>query len=127
MATDETSKVVQGWKAMTAGKKQTTRKERILNEKITRSNNPDPDKVTPEMKRQALLEAQKEKENEIEDPMRHLRNAYRTKVQEEKASKTVKLDATKTLMLLCEISEKAGKIVSVEEAGFNIYKITYII
>jgi len=119
MSIDNMHKAFEGWKAIKSGKRSV--------EPPQPKNDVDDQKITPELKRKLLMEAQKEADNAIEDPAKHLRNAYKQKIQAEKASKTVKLDPPKTLMLLCEVSEKGGKILSVEEAGFNVYKITYII
>lgn len=127
-AADETRKAVSGWKSMQKGKRTESRRERLARERQENRGKPtDPDGITSDMKRQAILEAQRNAEDEIENPMKHLKEAYKAKRQEEANKRKAKLDPTKTLLLLTEVSEKGGKIVSVQEAGFNQFLVEYIL
>jgi len=125
---DETRKAVSGWKAMRSGERE-SRRERIARER-REGINQDPDDVagvSSEARRKAIQEAVQYKEQELENPMGHLRKAYQQKRKRDANIRNVKLDSDKTLLLLCEITEKNGEILEVEQAGFGVYKVKYIL
>lgn len=127
-ATDDTRKAVSGWKSMKGGGKTESRRERIARERQENRGKPaTADGVTSDMRKQALIEARDAADAELENPMRHLKEAYNAKRQVDANKRQAKLDPTKTLLLLTEVSEKGGKIVSVQEAGFNQFLVEYVL
>lgn len=115
--------VVQGWKAMKRGETE-TRQQRITRERQERIESAKDNRTA---KKRAIMEAQEYAENEIENPMRHLKKVYQEKQKAEKNKKIAKLDSQKALLLLCEVTEQGGEICSVEESGFNVYTVKYLI
>lgn len=124
MATDDTRKAVGGWRSI-KDKNRESRQQRIERER--RERLAEQKESTSDAKKRAIMEAQEYAENEIENPMGHLKKAYKAKMQAEKNKKIVKLDAQKALLLLCEVSEKGGQICSVEESGFNVFTVKYLL
>ncbi|MFW6130014.1 MAG: hypothetical protein ACOC56_02445 [Atribacterota bacterium] len=127
-ASDESRKAVNGWKALKEGKKRESRRERIARERREGTNqDPDNTTITADKKKQALLEAQKNAEQQIENPMKHLRESYKQKRKMEQNKKKMKLSSQKTLALLTEVTEKNGEILGVSEAGFDTYIVEFMI
>jgi hypothetical protein len=121
---EKTKDVVQSWKKIAGGDKTETRQQRLARERQERVEASKDNRSTQQ---RAIMEAQEYAENEIENPLRHLKNAYKAKQQAEKNKKIAKLDAQKALLLLCEVSERGGEICSVEASGFNVFTVKYVI
>lgn len=125
-ASDDAKKAVSGWKSIQNGQKIESRKERIARERREGKDH-DPEVVTKNKKRQALLEAQRNAEEEIENPMKHLRESYKRKRKLDSQKRKLKLNSQKTLTLLTEVTEKGGEILGVSEAGFDTYVIEFLL
>jgi hypothetical protein len=121
---EKTRSAVQGWRSMQTGERE-SRRERLIRERHEASQG-DNTKDLAKKKKQAVLEAQKMAEQEPENPMRHLKEAYKKKQQVEAQKKRVILSPDMAIQKCALISENGGVICEVNERGLN-YEVVYVL
>lgn len=123
MATDDTRKAVGGWRAMKQGDRP-SRRERMAEDRQKQVENIKGS--TKNKKLQAIREAQEHAENEVENPLKHIKEGYKAIRKREASKKRMKLNGKLTLLKLTEITEAGGVICEVKEAGFDMYEIIFM-
>jgi len=130
-ATDETRKVRSGWEAMQQGQRM-SRQERLIKEQQERAQQIKSGK--PLNEDQNYKPGQEDQSGEFS--MKRARDHMKTLLEQKKVQKQYKGSADQCILKITSllgglkdednIRAEKGKILMVEEAGFGLYKVTYM-